>query len=94
MFDASRDVYDRQASHDPSEDSIVRGQARRLRQKLKQYYESAGKDNPALIYYRPGSNVPVFRPRCSQGGDGTVTDAEKSGIFFWTCKCSTTQQEE
>ena len=69
------EVYDRQPSYHPSEDSIVRGEARRLRQKIKEYYESEGKDDPVLIYYRPGSYVPVFRPRCSRGGNGSVTDA-------------------
>jgi TolB-like protein len=75
------EVYDRQASYHPSEDSIVRSEARRLRQKLKEYYESVGKDDPVLIYYRPGSYVPVFRPRCSQSGDGTVTDTGLGGLF-------------
>jgi hypothetical protein len=40
------EVYDRQASYHPSEDSIVRSEARRLRQKLKEYYEFVGKDDP------------------------------------------------
>jgi DNA-binding NarL/FixJ family response regulator len=54
------EVYDRQASYRPNEDSIVRSEARRLRSKLKEYYDSAGKDDPVFIYYRPGSYVPVF----------------------------------
>jgi TolB-like protein len=55
------EVYDRPSSYRPSEDSIVRGEARRLRSKLKEYYESVGKNNPLSIYYRPGSYVPMFR---------------------------------
>jgi TolB-like protein len=54
-------VYDRPTSYRPSEDSIVRGEARRLRNKLKEYYQSIGKNDPVSIYYRPGSYVPVFR---------------------------------
>ena len=55
------EVYDRPASYRPSEDSIVRGEARRLRSKLKEYYESIGKNDPLCIYYRRGSYVPMFR---------------------------------
>ena len=55
------EVYDRPTSYRPSEDSIVRGEARRLRSKLREYYESVGRNNPLSIYYRPGSYVPMFR---------------------------------
>ena|SRR5579859_3186203 len=55
------EVYDRKPPYHPSADSIVRSEARRLRNKLKQYYESAGKDDPVFIYYRPGGYAPVFR---------------------------------
>jgi TolB-like protein len=57
------EVYDRPPSYSPNEDSIVRSEARRLRRKLKEYYESDGQDDPVLIYYRPGSYVPVFTLR-------------------------------
>jgi hypothetical protein len=56
------EVYDRRPPYHPSVDSIVRSEARRLRNKLRQYYESAGKDDPVFIYYRTGSYVPAFRP--------------------------------
>lgn len=55
------EVYDRPTSYRPSEDSIVRSEARRLRSKLKEYYQSVGKSDPVVIDYRPGSYVPVFR---------------------------------
>ena len=64
------EVYDRPTSYHPSEDSIVRSEARRLRSKLKEYYESVGKDDPVFIHYRLGSYVPVFQPRLSHDGDG------------------------
>lgn len=57
------EVYERKPSYHPGEDSIVRSEARRLRRKLKEYYESDGKDDSVLIYYRPGSYVPVFTLR-------------------------------
>jgi hypothetical protein len=34
------EVYDRKPPYHPSQDSIVRTEARRLRTKLKEYYES------------------------------------------------------
>ena len=55
------EVYDRKPPYHPSVDSIVRSEARRLRNKLKQYYESVGKDDSVFIYYRPGGYTPVFR---------------------------------
>jgi TolB-like protein len=57
------EVYERKPSYHPGEDSIVRSEARRLRRKLKEYYESDGQDDPVFIYYRPGSYVPVFSLR-------------------------------
>ena len=57
------EVYDRKPSYHPSQDSIVRSEARRLRAKLKEYYEGEGKQDPIFIYFRLGSYVPVFRSR-------------------------------
>jgi hypothetical protein len=55
------EVYDRKPPYHPSADSIVRSEARRLRNKLKQYYESIGSNDSVFIYYRPGGYAPVFR---------------------------------
>ena len=55
------EVYDRKPPYHPSQDSIVRTEARRLRAKLKEYYESDGKQNPVFVYFRPGTYVPMFR---------------------------------
>src|ERR1700674_1706181 len=52
------EVYDRRPPYHPSMDSIVRSEARRLRSKLKEYYDSTGKYAPVHIHYRPGSYVP------------------------------------
>ncbi len=43
----------------------MRTEARRLRSKLKEYYESEGKDDPIYIFFRPGSYAPVFRMKDS-----------------------------
>jgi TolB-like protein len=54
-------AYGRRQDFDPTQDSIVRTEARRLRTKLKEYYQLEGSDDPILIYIRPGSYVPVFQ---------------------------------
>ena len=68
------EVYDRRPPYHPNMDSIVRSEARRLRRKLKEYYESMGKNDLVLIYYRPGSYVPAFRRHDNQEGGGLATD--------------------
>jgi len=61
-FVVAMEVFDRDETYDPSIDSIVRVEARRLRTKLKAYYEGPGSQDPVLITLRPGSYVPVFSP--------------------------------
>ncbi len=62
------EVYDRKPPYHPSQDSIVRTEARRLRSKLKEYYEGEGKNDPVFLYFRPGSYLPVFRKNESPAG--------------------------
>jgi hypothetical protein len=76
------EVYERNSSYHPSEDSIVRSEARRLRSKLKEYYDSVGKYDPVLISYRPGSYVPAFRPQPSEGGEHTLTNAKPGELLI------------
>jgi hypothetical protein len=70
------EVYQRKPPYHPSVDSIVRSEARRLRSKLKEYYESVGRHDLVLIYYRPGSYVPAFRRRDNQEGGALATDRQ------------------
>ncbi|MBV9083436.1 MAG: hypothetical protein JOZ62_12210 [Acidobacteriaceae bacterium] len=61
-FSIAMEVFDRTADYDPNIDAIVRVEARRLRSKLKSYYEEGpGRSDPVLIGLRPGSYVPIFR---------------------------------
>lgn len=57
-----RDVFDRGATYDPRADSIVRVEARRLRRKLRSYYETH-ESAPILIEFPRGSYVPVFHKK-------------------------------
>jgi TolB-like protein len=54
------EAYGRRHDFEPSQDSIVRTEARRLRIKLKQYYQQEGEDDPIFIFFRPGSYIPMF----------------------------------
>jgi adenylate cyclase len=60
-FSIAMEVFDRTSEYDPNIDAIVRVEARRLRAKLKAYYEGQGTVDPVLIGLRPGGYVPVFR---------------------------------
>ena len=54
------DVFNRGADFDPRADTIVRVQARRLRAKLQQYYESEGRADSLVIALPRGGYVPEF----------------------------------
>src|SRR6202022_1569242 len=61
-FSIAMEVFDRSSEYDPNIDAIVRVEARRLRGKLKSYYEEGqGTVDPVLIGLRPGSCVPFSR---------------------------------
>jgi len=60
-FSIAVEVFDRTSEYDPNIDAIVRVEARRLRAKLKEYYEGPGRNDPVLIGLRPGRYVPIFR---------------------------------
>lgn len=76
------EVYDRKPPYHPSQDSIVRTEARRLRTKLKEYYESEGKDNPIFIYFRPGSYIPVLRSKVSASGQEIAAASSAEDVFI------------
>lgn len=54
------DVYGRSSNYDPKSDSIVRVEASRLRQKLRDYYENEGKHSAMRFLLPSGSYVPSF----------------------------------
>jgi TolB-like protein len=57
------EVYKRPASYDPTEDSIVRTEARRLRSKLKEYYLNSPAYSPIMIVLTAGSYIPAIELR-------------------------------
>jgi serine/threonine-protein kinase len=57
------EVFDRSPSYDPRVDPIVRVEARRLRSKLKAYYEGDGRNDPIVFELTPGTYAPQIRHR-------------------------------
>ena len=76
------EVYERNSSYHPSEDSIVRSEARRLRNKLKEYYDSVGKDDPSPHLLSAWQLCPAFRPQPSEGGEHTLTSAKPGELLI------------
>lgn len=60
------EVFDRRPDYDSRIDSAVRVEARRLRSKLRAYYEGEGKRDPVVIEIPEGAYVPRWR---SAGGE-------------------------
>ncbi len=69
-FSLGHDVFDRGEDYDPRTDSIVRVEARRLRRKLRVYYEGEGLLDKVVIQFHPGKYVPGF----SRGGPGATAE--------------------
>ena len=60
------DVFEKPASFDPRIESIVRNEAGRLRQKLKDYYAESGRQDRVLIELPPRGYKPVFVFRAAE----------------------------
>jgi hypothetical protein len=56
-------VFGRAAGYNPGDDSIVRTEARSLRQRLQRYFEGEGSGEPIIIEVPRGGYLPVFLPR-------------------------------
>jgi serine/threonine-protein kinase len=57
------EVFDKNEKYDPRMDPIVRVEARRLREKLRKYYETEGLEDPLYIDYPTGAYVPLVKTR-------------------------------
>jgi len=56
-------VFDREPSFNPATNTIVRVEARRLRQLLAAYYHGSGREQPVVIELPKGSYAPAFHRR-------------------------------
>jgi hypothetical protein len=57
------DALGKPSSYDPRQESAVRMQVGRLRQKLTEYYRTEGKDDPVVLDLPKGGFAVVFEPR-------------------------------
>ncbi len=74
------EAFRRPHDFDPKTDTIVRVQIHRLRQKLKEYYESDGRRDPILIEIPKGHYLPLFREVSHPHFDHTFADEEESPV--------------
>ncbi len=65
-YNIALEVFDRPETFDPVVDPIVRIEAARLREKLREYYETEGQSDPIRIEMPKGSYAP--RDRVPAGG--------------------------
>jgi hypothetical protein len=78
-------VFNRRVDYNPSEDNIVRVEARELRKRLESYFENEGAGEPLIITIPKGGYVPAYLPRettvdpiTSAGTDDPKTGQETS----------------
>lgn len=79
------DVFQRSPGrYDPAQDSIVRVEARRLRQRLQRHYEREGREAELRIELPKGSYQPRFvRQRLRrEGGEAAAADLVERGLYF------------
>ena len=57
------EVFDKNEKYDPRMDPIVRVEARRLREKLRKYYLTEGREDPLYIDFPTGAYVPLVKTR-------------------------------
>lgn len=57
------EVFGRSSDYDPKSDSVVRVQAGRLRNKLREYYLAEGNEDPILLDLPKGRYIPTFARR-------------------------------
>ena len=74
-------VFKRSREFDPGADPIVRVQARRLRSKLAQYYESEGRDEPIQIEYPVGGYSPIFVRRSPRVPERESTSTRRIAVL-------------
>jgi hypothetical protein len=69
-YTVGAEVFGRAGEYDPKIDTVVRVQAHRLREKLKEYYSEEGVGDDILVVIPKGHYVPCFSRRgAAAGGD-------------------------
>lgn len=77
-YEIAIDIFQRSADYDPAVDSTVRVEASRLRNRLREYYDTQGKDDAILIEIPKGGYSAVFTQLSNEsegGADGSPVPA-------------------
>lgn len=76
------EVFGRKPDHDPSQDSIVRTEAGRLRGRLAEYYVGEGKDDAIVIELPKGGYAPAFRFRDTAPAPVVAENKTHRGVWL------------
>jgi hypothetical protein len=68
------EAFGRPHDFDPKTDTIVRVQIHRLRQKLKEYYDSDGRHDPIVVEIPKGHYLPTFEAVAAASGPSSVPE--------------------
>ena len=89
------EVFDKNEKYDPRMDPIVRVEARRLREKLRKYYETEGHDDALYIDFPTGAYVPLVKTREAAGvSKPAATRAENAIAVLPFVNLSSEQENE
>lgn len=74
-YNIATEVFGRsKTAFDAGEDAIARVEAHRLRKRLKEYYETEGKDHAVQLSIPSGTYVPVFSHRAAEAAPFSTID--------------------
>jgi len=77
------EVFGRPSGYDPRLDSLVRVEAKRLREAIENYYADEGKEEPVRIDFLKGSYIPSFRMNRVEKLEGVSNPVRRHPVYFW-----------
>lgn len=78
------EVFGRPSGYDPRIDSLVRVEAKRLREAMENYYADEGREELVRIDFLKGSYTPSFRMAQAQKPEGVSSHVKRHSIYFWS----------
>ena len=88
------EVFDKNEKYDPRMDPIVRVEARRLREKLRKYYENEGFTDPIQVDFPTGGYTPVIQTRDAVQISSAAPAAESAIAVLPFTNLSSEQENE
>jgi hypothetical protein len=82
-YSVAVDALGRPPTYDPRHDSSVRVQMGRLRQRLAEYYQTEGKDDPILVEVPKGRFKLTWQPRPQTLPDSRAVDPGAAMLWRW-----------